>query len=84
MCGKTTLSKQFVEAYNIPKINIFDLENPLDLARLNEPMLALSDLKRFVIIDEIQYKPNLFPILRVLVDTTDIKFSTRQCIKRLN
>ncbi|MFV0251562.1 MAG: ATP-binding protein [Rickettsia aeschlimannii] len=73
-CGKTTLSKQFVEAYNIPKINIFDLENPLDLARLNEPMLALSDLKGFVIIDEIQYKPNLFPILRVLVDTTDIKF----------
>ncbi len=37
-------------------------------------MLALSDLKGFVIIDEIQYKPNLFPILRVLVDTTDIKF----------
>ncbi len=63
-----------VEAYNIPKINIFDLENPLDLARLNEPMLALSDLKGFVIIDEIQYKPNLCPILRVLVDTTDIKF----------
>ncbi len=31
------------EAYNISKINIFDLENPLDLARLNEPMLALSD-----------------------------------------
>lgn len=37
-------------------------------------MLALSDLKGFVIIDEIQYKPNLFLILRVLVDTTDIKF----------
>ncbi|ABV75429.1 Predicted ATPase [Rickettsia akari str. Hartford] len=37
---KTTLSKQFAEAYNISKINIFDIEDPLDLARLNEPMLA--------------------------------------------
>lgn len=73
-CGKTTLSKQFSHAMEIPRINIFDLENPLDLERLKEPMLALSDLEGFVIIDEIQYKPNLFKILRVLVDAKDIKF----------
>ena len=73
-CGKTTLSKDFAKLYQIPNINIFDLENPLDLERLNEPMLALSDLQGFIIIDEIQYKPNLFPILRVLADNKNIKF----------
>lgn len=61
---KTTLSKQFIEAHNIPKINIFDLENPLNLAILNEPMLALSDLKGFIIIDEIQYKPRSIPYFK--------------------
>jgi len=73
-CGKTTLSKEFATLYHIPKINIFDLENPLDIERLSEPMLALSNLQGFVIIDEIQYKPNLFPVLRVLADTKNIKF----------
>jgi predicted AAA+ superfamily ATPase len=73
-CGKTTLSQQFAHLKQIPKMNIFDLENPLDLQRLEEPLLSLQDLKGYVIIDEIQYKPNLFPILRVLVDKTDIKF----------
>ena len=62
-CGKTTLSRQFANLKEIPRINIFDLEDPLDLERLEEPMLALSDLHGFVIIDEIQYKPNLFSIL---------------------
>ena len=54
-CGKTTLSQQFANLKGIPRINIFDLENPLDLERLKEPMLALDDLRGFVIIDEIQY-----------------------------
>lgn len=73
-CGKTTLSRQFAKIKDILRINIFDLEDPLDLERLSEPMLALSNLHGFVIIDEIQYKPNLFSILRVLVDKTNIKF----------
>jgi predicted AAA+ superfamily ATPase len=73
-CGKTTLSQQFAKLKEMPRINIFDLEDPLDLERLAEPMLALSNLHGFVIIDEIQYKPNLFSILRVLVDKTNIKF----------
>jgi len=73
-CGKTTFSRQFASFKKIPQINIFDLENPLDLERLREPMLALSDLQGFVIIDEIQYKPNLFSILRVLADRENIKF----------
>ena len=73
-CGKTTLSQQFAKIKEIPRINIFDLEDPLDLERLNEPMLALSNLHGFVIIDEIQYKPNLFSILRVMADKNNIKF----------
>jgi predicted AAA+ superfamily ATPase len=73
-CGKTTLADYFAAQNNIPRVNRFDLEDPLDLQRLTDPMLALSDLKGFVIIDEIQYKPDIFKVLRVLVDRTNIKF----------
>jgi len=45
-----------------------DLEDPSDLARLEEPKLALQDLQGLVMIDEIQRAPRLFEILRVLVD----------------
>lgn len=73
-CGKTTLSQEFTSLNKVPKINIFDLENYSDLTRLEDPLLALSDLHGFVIIDEIQYKPNLFSTIRVLVDRKNIKF----------
>jgi len=46
----------------------FDLENPQDLARLEQPQLALEDLTGLIIIDEIQRQPDLFPLLRYLVD----------------
>jgi predicted AAA+ superfamily ATPase len=66
--GKTTLARSVVvsddEAY-------FDLENPRDLARLDEPMLALESLRGIVVIDEVQRRPDLFPILRVLADRSD-------------
>ena len=64
-CGKTTLARQIV-APDSP--NYFDLENPVSLARLDEPMTALQDLRGTIVIDEIQRSPNLFPILRVLSD----------------
>ena len=70
-CGKTTLARQFLEreVRDFPgKLNYFDLEDPLDLARLENPKLALETLQGIVVIDEIQRSPNLFPILRVLVD----------------
>jgi predicted AAA+ superfamily ATPase len=73
-CGKTTLARHFASQKQVPRINIFDLEDPLDLERLKDPILAFSELKGVVIIDEIQYKPDLFPILRVLVDKGDLKF----------
>jgi len=64
-CGKTTLARQFAEKRDH---EFFDLEDPADLARLASPMLALEDLSGLVIIDEIQRKPDLFEVLRVLVD----------------
>lgn len=64
-CGKTTLARQFV---SVDSPNYFDLEDPISLARLTEPMTALRELNGTVVIDEIQRMPELFPILRVLAD----------------
>lgn len=65
--GKTTLSGQVAEAYGRP-VHRFDLEDPADLARLEDPRLALAGLKGLVVLDEIQRRPELFPVLRVLAD----------------
>ena len=64
-CGKTTLARQFMPA---DSLNYFDLEDPQSLARLTEPDTALHPLKGLVVIDEIQRRPDLFPLLRVLAD----------------
>src|SRR4051795_5579689 len=63
--GKTTLAREHLQP---DSPNYFDLENPLDLQRLAEPMAALSSLRGLVVIDEIQRRPDLFPVLRVLID----------------
>jgi uncharacterized protein len=49
-------------------VNYFDLENPASLSRLAQPMTALEKLRGVVVIDEVQRRPDLFPILRVLAD----------------
>ncbi len=64
-CGKTTLARQIVPP-EAP--GYFDLENPRHLARLAEPMSALENLRGIVVIDEVQRRPDLFPVLRVLAD----------------
>jgi len=64
-CGKTTLARQIVSP---DSLNYFDLEDPASLARLAEPMTALAGLRGVVVIDEIQRRPDLFPVLRVLAD----------------
>jgi predicted AAA+ superfamily ATPase len=64
-CGKTTLARQFVA---VDSLNYFDLEDPRSLARLDEPETALRPLKGLVVIDEIQRRAELFPLLRVLAD----------------
>jgi predicted AAA+ superfamily ATPase len=61
--GKTTLSMQFNADHHI------DLENPRDFAMMSQPQLALEALSGLIIIDEIQKLPELFPLLRYLVDT---------------
>jgi len=64
-CGKTTLARELLDS---DSINYFDLEDPVSLARLDEPMTALNPLKGLVVIDEVQRRPDLFPVLRVLAD----------------
>ncbi|MDH4100738.1 MAG: ATP-binding protein [Nitrospirota bacterium] len=64
-CGKTTLAKELLSE---DSPHYFDLEDPADLARLDEPMVALRPLRGLVVIDEVQRRPDLFPILRVLAD----------------
>lgn len=62
-CGKTTLS------HGLEADHRFDLENPRDLARLDDAQFALEQLSGLVVIDEVQRKPDLFPLLRYLADT---------------
>ena len=63
--GKTTLARLIVQAGSA---NYFDLEDPASLARLTEPVTALAALRGVVVIDEVQRRPDLFPVLRVLAD----------------
>jgi len=64
-CGKTTLAHEFAARR---KAEYFDLEAPADQSRLRQPMTALEPLSGWVVIDEAQLLPELFPILRVLAD----------------
>jgi predicted AAA+ superfamily ATPase len=63
--GKTTLARRIVPA---DSPNYFDLEDPAGLARLTEPITSLASLRGVVVIDEVQRRPDLFPVLRVLAD----------------
>ena len=67
-CGKTTLARRLVPA---DSPNYFDLEDPVSLTRLDQRLTALLDLAGIVVIDEVQHRPDLFPVLRVLVDRDD-------------
>jgi uncharacterized protein len=63
--GKTTLARTLIAA-NSP--SYFDLEDPAAVARLDQPMTALASLRGLVVIDEVQRRPEIFPVLRVLAD----------------
>lgn len=72
--GKTTLAKMYVREHFAGAATFFDLENPLDLARLDNPLFMLSNLtNQLIVIDEIQRRPELFPVLRVLADEHEKK-----------
>jgi predicted AAA+ superfamily ATPase len=64
-CGKTTLARLIVE-HDSP--NYFDLEDARHLQRLDQPMHALAGLTGTVVLDEVQRRPDLFPMLRILAD----------------
>lgn len=66
--GKTTLARQYFKKIRGNQECYFDLEDPRDLLRLQEPLLTLEPLQNLIVIDEIQRVPELFQILRVLVD----------------
>lgn len=63
--GKTTLAREFLPE---DSPSYFDLEDPASLARLDEPRTALEPLRGLIVIDEVQRRPELFPVLRVLAD----------------
>lgn len=65
--GKTTLAHQLEADWDGPKRH-FDLEDPGDQARLADPAFVLRELKGLVVLDEIQLRPDIFPLLRVLAD----------------
>ena len=64
--GKTTIAQRI--AADRGEAHYFDLERPADLARLTEPELSLGPLTGLVILDEIQRRPDLFPVLRGMID----------------
>ncbi len=65
--GKTTVAREIV-AETGKNVTYFDLESPADLRRLGDEATALSDLTGLIVIDEVQRRPDLFPMLRVLAD----------------
>jgi uncharacterized protein len=65
-CGKTTLARML--AVDEAVCAFFDLESPLDARKLDAPLRTLADLSGLVVLDEVQRRPALFEVLRVLAD----------------
>jgi uncharacterized protein len=66
-CGKSTLARHILE--NFPTAIFLDLENPEDRQKLAAPELFFSgNENRLVCLDEIQRIPELFPLLRSVID----------------
>lgn len=68
-CGKTTLARAIAHE---TESHYYDLESPRDLLRLKNPEWELEKLTGLVVLDEVQRKPELFPILRVLADRPNV------------
>lgn len=66
-CGKSTLAKHLLADY--PGSVFLDLENPEDRIRLSDPSLFFQHhAGKLICLDEIQRVPELFPIIRSVID----------------
>ena len=65
--GKTVLARQLAERHGEP-VAWYDLEDPADLAKLQDPGLELRPLRGLVVLDEVHRLPDVFSLLRVLAD----------------
>ncbi len=63
--GKTTLARQLLPPDHP---NYFDLEDPLAAGLMENPKTVLEGLCGLAVLDEAQWEPRLFPVLRVLTD----------------
>jgi hypothetical protein len=64
--GKSTIARELASRQ---AAQFFDLENPADKAALENSLLILRHYQdKLIVLDEVQRMPDLFPILRVLVD----------------
>jgi hypothetical protein len=66
--GKSTLAQKFLSRESI---NYFDLEYPPHAQRLEQAAHTLEHLSGLIVIDEVQLKPDLFALLRVLMDRSN-------------
>lgn len=70
-CGKSTLVRHILESRK--DVVYLDLERPSHMRRLEDPELFLSQQKdKLICLDEVQRKPNLFPVIRSMVDDPDL------------
>lgn len=80
--GKTTLARAVADTAGTP-VTTFDLEHPADMRRLDDEATALQDLRGLVVIDEVQRRPGLFPVLRVLADRPRRRVASSLVARRL-
>lgn len=69
-CGKTTVALEVLQERTGHR---FDLDDPRDEAALASPMTTLEGLRGLVVIDEVQRRPELFSVLRVLADRRPVR-----------
>jgi len=69
-CGKSTLAR--MATADLPNVIHLDLERPSDLARLTDPEAFFeANRGRLICLDEIQRAPEIFPVMRAVMDAQD-------------
>ena len=71
--GKSTLAHQYLKTQEL-HYHFYDLESDRDQTILKEAQFALEQHSGLIVIDEIQRSPDLFPLLRYMVDYHDQRY----------